>query len=106
VVPAKCVLLAGEGKICNYLFDKKKGKLLFTGFFSSAKKSCFISSAPGGGGGTSDKTALFSTRTKKQWKKVVSFYRMKFCFFKRLASALEETMSVARPLTSGGSSLF
>jgi hypothetical protein len=40
----------------NYLFDKKKGKLFFTGFFSSAK------------------TALFSTRTKKQWKKVFSFF--------------------------------
>jgi hypothetical protein len=41
---------------------------------------------------------LFSTRTKKQRKKVVLFLSdMKFCFFKRLASALEETMSVARP---------
>jgi hypothetical protein len=33
----------------NYLFDKKKGKLFFTG--------------------------LFSTREKNQWKKVFSFYR-------------------------------
>jgi hypothetical protein len=37
-------------------------------------------------------------KTKKQWKKIVLFLSdMKFCFFKRLASALEETMSVARP---------
>jgi hypothetical protein len=43
---------------------------------------------PGGGGGGA---ALFRTRTKKQWKKVVLFLSdMKFCFFKRLASAIEE----------------
>jgi hypothetical protein len=35
-------------------------------------------------GCSSDKTALFSTRTKKQWKKVVLFLSdMKFWFFKR-----------------------
>jgi hypothetical protein len=37
-------------------------------------------------------------KNKKQWKKVVLFLSdMKFCFFKRLASVLEETMSVAQP---------
>jgi hypothetical protein len=30
----------------NYLLDKKKVKLFFTGFFPIAKKSCFIASAP------------------------------------------------------------
>jgi hypothetical protein len=29
----------------NYLFDKKRGKLFFTGFFSSAKNSRFITRA-------------------------------------------------------------
>jgi hypothetical protein len=30
----------------NYLFDKKKGKLFFTVFFSRAKKSSFITLVP------------------------------------------------------------
>jgi hypothetical protein len=50
----------------NYLFDKKKGKLLFfTVFFSSAKKG----------------TSLFSTRTKKQWKKVFLFIEHEVLFY-------------------------
>jgi hypothetical protein len=53
------------------LFDKKKGKLFFTVFFSSAKKSCFSTSAPG----------LFSTRTKKQWNKVFSFIEHEVLFY-------------------------
>jgi hypothetical protein len=60
----------------NYLFDKKKGKLFFTVFFPSAKKSCFSTSAPGGGGGARVLKQLFLAREKKnQWKKVFSFYR-------------------------------
>jgi hypothetical protein len=54
----------------NYLFDKKKGKLFFTVF-------------------------IFSTRTKKQWKKFFLLSDMKFCFMKRLFyTTLEETRSV------------
>jgi hypothetical protein len=35
-------------RLNNYLFDKKKVKLFFTGFFSSAKNSRFITSSGGG----------------------------------------------------------
>jgi hypothetical protein len=46
--------------------------------------------------GTSDKTALFSTRAKKQLKKVFSFFEHEVCFMKRLFyTALEESISVA-----------
>jgi hypothetical protein len=59
----------------NYLFDTKKVKLFFTGFFSSARN---LSKNP-------DTTALFSTRTKKQWKKVVLFLSdVKFVFLNDL----------------------
>jgi hypothetical protein len=72
---AACAVSKGwqnQSKFNNYLLDKKKEN-----FFSMH---------------------FFSTRTKKQWKKVVLFLSdIKFCFFKQLASALEETMSVARP---------
>jgi hypothetical protein len=55
----------------NYLFDKKKVKLFFTGFFSSAKKSCFITSAPGGRGwGAGEKNPVEND--------------MKFCFLNDL----------------------
>jgi hypothetical protein len=48
------------------LFDKKKGKLFFTVFFSSAKKSCFITSVPGGGGvGARVIKQLFLARKQK-----------------------------------------
>jgi hypothetical protein len=51
----------------NYLYDKKKGKLFFTVFFSCAKKSCFITSAPGGGGG--------GTSKKRQWRRPLRLRR-------------------------------
>jgi hypothetical protein len=52
------------------LFDKKKVKLFFTGFFYSAKNSRFITIA-GGGVGARD---VFSTRTKNKVKKRISFF--------------------------------
>jgi hypothetical protein len=55
----------------NYLFDRKKEKKNFAGFFSSAKNSRFITSA---GGGTSYKTDVFSTRTKNKVEERISFF--------------------------------
>jgi hypothetical protein len=89
------------------LFDKKKGKLVFTGFFSSAKKSCFITSAPGGRGGG---------RQKNSGKKFflfieheVLFYETPFLHSARRIFVCGAT-ALARPhleevSSSGGSSL-
>jgi hypothetical protein len=43
-----------------------------------------------GVGCTSDKTEVFSTRTKNKLETRCFLSDMKFCFLKRLASALEE----------------
>jgi hypothetical protein len=58
----------------NYLFDKKKVKLFFTGFFSSDKNSRFITSA-GGGVGARVIKRMFLTGEKKWLKKSFFFYR-------------------------------
>jgi hypothetical protein len=75
-------------RVNNYLFDKKKGLV----FFRVLKRA-----PPHSTRRTRDKTALFSTRTKKTVEK--SFFilsDLKFCFMKRLFyTTLEETMSVA-----------
>jgi hypothetical protein len=72
------------------LFDKKKVKLFFTGFFcaKSAKNSRFITSA-GGGVGAQVIKRMFLAQEKKRWKKVFLFLSdMKFCFMKRLFQRL------------------
>jgi hypothetical protein len=69
----------------NYLFDKKKVKLFFTGFFSSAKNSRFITSAGEGVGARVIKRMFLTREQKIRWKKVFLFLSdMKFCFMKRL----------------------
>jgi hypothetical protein len=73
----------------NYLFDKKKVKLLFNVVFSRAQNRRFITSA---GGSKSDKTAVFSTRTKNKVEKRIScFIGHEVLFYETTfsASALE-----------------
>jgi hypothetical protein len=73
-----------RGASYNYLFDKKKEKLFFTVFFFfRVPKRAVLARVRWveGGGGTSAKTALFSTRTKKQLKKVFSFFEHEVLFY-------------------------
>jgi hypothetical protein len=55
------------------LFDKKKVKLFFTGFFR-VLKTAVLSRVRVGVGSTSDKTDVFSTRTKNKVEKLISFF--------------------------------
>jgi hypothetical protein len=75
----------------NYLFDKKKVIVFFTGFFSNAKNSRFITSAGGGVGAPVIKQMFLAREQKIRWKKdffnighEVWFYETTFS-----ASALE-----------------
>jgi hypothetical protein len=64
------------------LFDKKKEKLFFTVFFSSAKNSCFITSAP-------------LAREQKTVETVFYFIGHEVLFYETpFYTAIEETRSV------------
>jgi hypothetical protein len=56
------------------LFDKKKVKLFFTGFFSSAKNSRFITNAGGGVGARVIKRMFLARAPKIRWKNVFLFF--------------------------------
>jgi hypothetical protein len=81
----------------NYLFHKKKVKLFFTGFFR-VLKTAVLSGVRVGGGYTSDKTAVFSTRTKNKVEKRIYFFIGHELLFHESASAIEEVVETVDDL--------
>jgi hypothetical protein len=73
------------------LFDKKKVKLFFSGFFSSAKNSRFIKSAGGGAGARVIKRMFVAQEKTKVEKSLSFFFGHEILFYEATfsASALE-----------------
>jgi hypothetical protein len=99
-----------QNKLITICSIKRKENFFSLVFFRVLKRAVLARVRRVEGGGTSAKTALFSTRTKKQWKKVFSFFEHAVLFYETpflhragtiyLCGQSEEVSS------SGGSSLF